>query len=191
MTNNRKTLNSESVSKIRLLIGSKIKRFIHEQFVYTPISFRVVGVESDSTLCKITSSLQDCDLMDMKDELCFLDFNEACDSDFRKAEDSSIPFVDSFINQTLQDVILVHDTIDQYIDGKQISSLSYTKAIIFVFENKEYCFEQDWHYQEVIGIAQGHDLVTKLNPPESEWDAEDSWGEGCSVKCTRTIEHLK
>lgn len=140
MTNNDKKLNGESISMLRSLIGSQIKRFIHEQFVVTPISVRIVGVECDSALYKITSSLQDCDLMGSEDELCFLDFSEAKDSDFQKIEGSTIPFVDSFVNQKLMDVILVHDTVDQFDGGEQISSLTYTKAIIFVFENKEYCF---------------------------------------------------
>lgn len=191
MTNNNKKLHGERISMLRSLIGSEIKRFIHEQFVYIPISVRVVGIESDSMLYKITSSLQDCDLMGSEDELCFLDFNEAKDSDFQKAAESTIPFVDSFIGQKLLDVILVHDTVDQYDGGQQISSLTYTKALIFVFESKEYCFEQDWFYQEIIGITQGHDLVNKLNPPESEWDEEGGWAEGCCVKCQRNIEHLK
>lgn len=191
MTNNDKKLNGESISMLRSLIGKKIKRFIHEQFVYTPISVRIVGIDSESKLYKITSSLQDCDLMGSEDELCFLNFSEAKDSDFQKIEESTIPFVDSFINQKLLDVILVHDTVDQFDGGQQISSLTYTKAIIFVFESKEYCFEQDWFYQEIIGITQGHDLVSKLDSPESEWDEEDGWAEGCSVKCQRCIEHLK
>ena len=86
MTNNNKKINGESISMLRSLIGKKIKRFIHEQFVYSPISVRIVGVDSGSELYKITSSLQDCDLMGSEDELCFLDFKEAKDSDFQKIE---------------------------------------------------------------------------------------------------------
>lgn len=191
MTNNNRRLSGESVSILQSLIGSTIKRLIHEQFVYAPVSYGIVGIEADSGLYKITSSLQDCDLMGSEDELCFLGVDKAFDADFHEEETSNIPFIDSFVGQKLLDVILIHDTVDQYDGGQQISSLTYTKAIIFVFESKEYCFEQNWFYQEIIRITQGHDLAAKLASPESEWNEEGDWAEGCFVKCQRNIEHLK
>ena len=189
MTISNHCLTEKEIALLRSLIGKKILSFRHEKFVILPISFGLVGIKTEDGLYKITSALEDCDLMGEDDEAGFLGVDFASETDFVKDPSSLAPFINSEVGQTLQDIVLIHQIVDQFEGEEKISTLHYTKGILFVFETKEYCFTQMHYYFEDIQIDQGHDLLEKLPSWESEW--KDLRGEETYTKCSRTLEHLK
>lgn len=66
------------------------------------------------------------------------------------------------INDIVEDVIIVRDEIEEFVDGQSIGTFIYDKGIILVFKDHQIGIELDSWMAEIIAFFRSSDALSKL-----------------------------
>ncbi|MBS5888460.1 MAG: hypothetical protein KIB47_01215 [Clostridium sp.] len=87
-----------------------------------------------------------------------------------------IKYVNEIINDIVEDIIIVRDEIEEFVDGQSIGTFIYDKGIILVFKDHQIGIELDSWMAEMIAVFRSSNALSKFTPLDYEWgdDGQDS-----------------
>lgn len=188
------TNNEESI--LKSLIGKKLKILRHDAYINSNVSFRKVSFFIDDKIYILLNTLENIDFMWDNDQYGDEDvaiFKFATCNEKETLEtygfDSSFKIIDSPINQTIKDIIIIEDDVKAYNSKNDefVSDYKYVKGIIFVFDEFKYCFSRSDWFVEHIQINEGENPESKINNVDEDW----AWGDERYSINTRKYKSLK
>lgn len=73
------------------------------------------------------------------------------------------------INDIVEDIIIVRDEIEEFVDGQSIGTFIYDKGIILVFKDHQIGIELDSWMAEMIAVFRSSNALSKFTPLDYEW----------------------
>lgn len=88
------------------------------------------------------------------------------------------------INDIVEDVIIVRDEIEEFVDGQSIGTFIYDKGIILVFKDHQIGIELDSWMAEMIAVFRSSNALSKFTPLDYEWE-NDGHDSNCKFEAKR------
>ncbi len=95
-----------------------------------------------------------------------------------------IKYVNETINDIVEDVIIVRDEIEEFVDGQSIGTFIYDKGIILVFKDHQIGIELDSWMAEMIAVFRSSNALSKFTPLDYEW-GDDGHDSNCKFEAKR------
>lgn len=179
------SLTMEEVSMLFSLLEKTIEEIKHQEFYLRNESMEFVSLKIAGQWYRLETRASGCDFNGL-DDLFFLRFRRCEEEETEYPPECNTANTSDSINEKLVDVLLIEDAIERKYNGVPDSVLNHTKAIIFVLESKQYCFELDSQYCEFIRVNKGQSCVERVKSATIYWgngEPED----GYSWHCTRKV----
>lgn len=93
------------------------------------------------------------------------------------------------INDIVEDVIIVRDEIEEFVDGQSIGTFIYDKGIILVFKDHQIGIELDSWLAEMIAVFRSSNALSKFTPLDYEW-GDDGHDSNCRFDIKRILISL-
>lgn len=147
---------------IQSLIGKKMIKYKHAEFIYTNTVTETLGFEVDNSVFELNNDFVKIDYLSIDDEATIFSIFK---SNWNKVESMINDDInETIINEKIKKIILVNDHTLVNINEKIEYDMWDTKAIIFFFENYEICFaKEDCWFSQQIEVYKGHDLIEKIS----------------------------
>lgn len=97
-------------------------------------------------------------------------FVESTEANLIVSATPPIKYVNETINDIVEDVIIVRDEIEEFVDVQSIGTFIYDKGIILVFKDHQIGIELDSWMAEIIAFFRSSDALSKFTPLDYEWE---------------------
>ncbi len=111
-------------------------------------------------------------------------FVESTEANLIVSATPPIKYVNGTINDLVEDVIIVRDEIEEFVDGKSIGTFIYDKGIILVFKDHQIGIELDSWMAEMIAVFRSSNALSKFTPLDYEW-GNDGHDSNCKFEAKR------
>ncbi len=166
------------------LIGKKIKSLHHDEFTLGNLSIQKIGIRCEDKICALQTDYKYVDFLWGEEGVAKLHFVESTEANLIVSATPPIKYVNETINDIVEDVIIVRDEIEEFVDGKSIGTFIYDKGIILVFKDHQIGIELDSWMAEMIAVFRSSDDLSKFTPLDYEW-GNDGHAPNCRFEAKR------
>lgn len=182
------SLKEVEIALLSSLIGKTAEIIKHQEPFVPGKSMEFISLKIDGQWYRLSAESGDCDFNDM-DDLAFLKFAKCEEKATEYPPQCKTNNIVIPMKEKITDIILVEDMIERRHKGNADSVLNHTKAVVFVLESKQYAFELDDQYWELIKVSKGQKCLENVEPSTIYWgNGEEE--DGYSWHCSRQIISL-
>lgn len=113
-----------------------------------------------------------------EEDVAKLHFVESTEANLIVSATPPIKYVNEIINDIVEDIIIVRDKIEEFVDVQSIGTFIYDKVIILVFKDHQIGIELDSWMAEMIAVFRSSNALSKFTPLDYEW-GDDGHAPNC------------
>ena len=152
---------------LQSLIGKRFNSYQCDEFLFRPSVYQLVGMSIGHKTYVLENVAKPLDYYGSIEDVGALSFKEsfAENIESRVVGGSLLTFP---IDQEIEDIEIIEDVHTMIKDGMPAYKYAYTKAIVFLFSDRQLVFEKDIWLSEDIFIYKGAHASDSIMPMESE-----------------------
>lgn len=177
-------LKKEDVQILQSIVGKKLDRIEHDEFVFTNTSSQAVKFDLGDALFYLYSFTEPLDYFGAEEDVAVWSVEE---KEYPLIADKN--FVTTPIQEKIAVVRIVQEHQMLFENAQQTYDVWVTRGIIIEFGDHELAFEKPVWFSEDIVIRKGYDLLEKFQPVEEICKA-GKWKEGVTMECSREVMTL-
>ena len=185
-----KKFNNYDIKLLSSLIGHKITSLHHDEFILGNLSIQKIGIRTENKIYALQTDYEYVDFLWGEEGVAGLHFVESDEGGLIVKATPPITYVNETINDVLEDIIIVRDEIEEFVDEQSVGKFNYDKGIILVFKDHQIGIELDSWMEEMIRVFRSSDVLPRFTTLDFDW-GNDEMEENCRFKTKRNILHLK
>lgn len=178
------TFSEEEIKRLSTLIGKKIKSLHHDEFTLGNLSIQKIGIRCEDKIYALQTDYKYVVFLWGEEGVAKLHFVESTEANLIVSATPPIKYVNETINDIVEDVIIVRDEIEEFVDGQSIGTFIYDKGIILVFKDYQIGIELDSWMAEMIAVFRSSNALSKFTPLDYEW-GDDGHASNCRFEAKR------
>ncbi len=191
MVNINKTLSENDMGLLASLIGKKLEAIHHDEFQLGNLSIEKIGIYVDGKIYCLHTSYECLDFLWGEEGVASLHFVESNEDGIKVlAANPPIKYVKQTVNETITNILVIRDHIEEFDHENSMGTFTYDKAIVFAFNDHQIAIELDEWGSEMLLLTKSEDAVSRICPLSTNW-GNDDMEEGFHFKATRTSISLK
>lgn len=173
-------LKQNEINILKILIGSTLHSYQHDEFNFTPTSSQAISlVINNNTNYYLYSFTQSLDYYGASEDVAVWSIT----SDKLPMIDKK-NFISTPVNEVIKGIKVIQENQRVFKGDEQTYDVWLTRGIIIDMGDHEIAFEKDIWFSEQIVIHKGYDLINQFAPIER---FGENWDDSIKTECSRSV----
>lgn len=169
--------DSATIEIFKSMVGKTFNKYKHDEYIYSPCVFGIIGVYVDGKAYKLTNILKNVTRFLTDDEVATFELKETEDSKIATFMDNG-EMIETPVNDVIKSIKIVTDH-QRITTNDNVYEFNHTVGLIFTLAGgNEISFEIGTWFSEMITIQRGYDLIEKFTKTDEfleEWEDCDGF----------------
>lgn len=182
----KKTLSETDLTVLKSLIGKKLNKIVHDEFIYNDSVYMKVCFFIDNQIYKLVNDLETINYYGSNEDISFIKFSD-CSAEDVCSEVVDMKQIETIFDKEIQNVIIVNEK-QKVKNEKESYDFTFTQGIVFDLGDSQIGFEKLSDFSEEICIYKCSNAIKKFSSVD---DFSDDFDEGIKANAERELVFLR